>query len=122
MESLYDISPGRELVVEEAGLRVGFVSVDEDSRCPVGVNCVWAGNVRVALSLSLDESEDRRVSLNTAFNPRAVRFRGRRISIKKVAPPKIEGERIKPDEYVITLVVASAEGNDAGDEETLDLD
>ena len=26
-----------------AGLRVGFAGVSEDSRCPPGVQCVWAG-------------------------------------------------------------------------------
>lgn len=120
MESLCDLRPGQEVKVEETGLRVRLVSVDEDSRCPVGVNCVWAGNVRIALSLSLEGSRDEQVSINSALDPRAVRLQGRRITIEKVAPPKIIDVKIKPDEYVITLAVTSEESDATGEREALD--
>ncbi|MBC7931762.1 MAG: hypothetical protein H7Z38_14475 [Rubrivivax sp.] len=121
MEFLYDVRPGHELKVEEVGLSARLVSVEEDSRCPVGVNCIWAGNVRIVLSLLPGGSEDGQVSLNTALEPQAITFRGQRITIRKVMPPRIIGETINPDEYVITLAVSSEESDDAGEAEAHDL-
>ena len=33
------------------GLPVAFQSITEDSRCPVGVDCVWEGRARVRLTV-----------------------------------------------------------------------
>ena len=36
---------------EREGERIEFVGVVEDSRCPPGAQCVWAGRVRVRLAV-----------------------------------------------------------------------
>lgn len=33
-------------------ITVKFISVIEDSRCPAGTQCIWAGNAKVKISLS----------------------------------------------------------------------
>lgn len=43
------INAGTSGTWEEAGLRVLFRRVVSDSRCPIGTNCIWAGNAVVEL-------------------------------------------------------------------------
>ncbi|MFC7356260.1 hypothetical protein ACFQO1_01060 [Jejudonia soesokkakensis] len=39
---------GETAIVE--GYKITFIEVIEDSRCPEGVNCVWAGRVHIKIS------------------------------------------------------------------------
>src|SRR5262245_27923464 len=54
------------------GLRVRFVAVEEDSRCPENVNCVWAGNARIRITVTSGRDQQALV-LNTT-GERTARF------------------------------------------------
>lgn len=51
-------------------LSVRFEAVEQDSRCPVDVTCVWAGNALVRLRLQ-GAGCDTLLRLNTGLEPRA---------------------------------------------------
>lgn len=102
----FDIRPGQTVRLRDEGLRVTLLSVTEDSRCPEGVQCVWAGNVRLALRLAAAGGRASRVSLNTASQPTQINYRGRVLRILRVRPPKVEGRRIRPRDYRVTLEVS----------------
>ena len=36
-------------------LQIRFIGVPEDSRCPLDVECVWAGNAKIVLGVSLKD-------------------------------------------------------------------
>ena len=40
-------------------LKIHFLEVTDDSRCPVGTTCVWAGNAKVKLALSVGRKHGR---------------------------------------------------------------
>src|SRR3954470_19153597 len=40
------LAPGETASVNGAGMKLRFVAVTEDSRCPRDLNCIWAGQVR----------------------------------------------------------------------------
>lgn len=46
------LAPGQTAVVRPPGLVVEFVRVTEDSRCPTGANCAWAGRAMILISVS----------------------------------------------------------------------
>lgn len=96
------LRPGQRAHVSGTGVSVEFVSVGEDSRCPQGVQCVWAGSVRINLRLRGPKSEIS-APLNSNRQPRVVEFGGLFFSVAQVEPPKVEGRRIKPEEYLVTL-------------------
>lgn len=102
----FQIRVGQTVSLRAYGLSVRLVSVAEDSRCPEGVQCVWAGNVRLALRLSGSGFGSRRVSLNTATRPTEVNFRGRTLRVVEVTPPKREGRDMGQRDYRVTLEVA----------------
>ena len=43
----FTLAPGQTATVRRAEARVTFKEVREDSRCPVDVTCVWAGDAKV---------------------------------------------------------------------------
>ncbi len=97
---------GQERVFRRAGVRVKLLEIQEDSRCPQGVECIWAGNVRVALLVRGPGRTSRRAALNTASEPRELKLGGRTLTISNVSPPKVIDRDIRPRDYRITLTLS----------------
>jgi len=55
----FSLSLGERAFIEEENLEVKFVEVVEDSRCPRGVTCIWAGRVAVIVELTHAGPSDR---------------------------------------------------------------
>ena len=50
-EQRFVLAPDESSALSDIGLTVTFVSVIEDSRCPVGVSCVWEGDAAVRIRI-----------------------------------------------------------------------
>jgi hypothetical protein len=99
------IKPGKEVKVEGADLKITFVAVTDDSRCPEGATCVWAGNGRVHLVARNSKDECAEFDLNTTLEPVEHQFATYRIRLVQLSPYPSIKHAPKPDEYVATLVV-----------------
>jgi hypothetical protein len=101
---------GQEVLVAEQKLSVKFVSVPEDSRCPTGVNCIWAGNVRVQLQVTKAKSKP--VKIELSLNPRdfpdgeAADCGNYKIKLVKVDPYPVADQQLKASDYTATLSVS----------------
>lgn len=101
---------GQEATVAEQKLNVKFVSVPEDSRCPKGVNCIWAGNVRVMLHVTKAKSKPSKVELS--LNPRdfpdgeAASYGDYKLKLVKVDPYPVKDQQLSAGDYTITLSVS----------------
>ena len=51
----YVIGYGESLHVQ-GGLALQFTTLVEDSRCPLNVECIWAGNARILLTATITDS------------------------------------------------------------------
>ena len=106
-ESTVVLSVGQDVVV--GGLTLGLVEVPEDSRCPVDVTCVWAGDVVVVVATLMDGVE-RVLSLH--LNPRgdgvrSVTLDGYTITFETIEPEPHSGRTIPPEGYRATFQVIS---------------
>jgi uncharacterized Zn finger protein len=101
---------GQEVLVAEQQLSVKFVSVPEDSRCPKGVNCIWAGNVRVQLQVTKTGSKPSKIELS--LNPRdfpdgeASEQGNYRIKLVGVDPYPVKDQQLTAKDYAVTLSVS----------------
>ena len=96
----FQLALGQSANIAEASFQLTFITFAEDSRCPVGVVCVWEGNARVVVLVSNVEA-----SLNTSLEPRQISHSGYSVQLLAVNPiPKV-GEQFEPEDYIITLVV-----------------
>ncbi|HZH31569.1 MAG TPA: hypothetical protein VEY11_12470 [Pyrinomonadaceae bacterium] len=104
------LNVGQEVLTSDGKLKIKFVSVAEDSRCPKGVNCIWAGNARVMLQVGKPTGAPVKLELNT--NPREATdgagsgYGQYMIKLVEVAPYPVAEQIIKPQSYAVTLVVS----------------
>jgi hypothetical protein len=59
LDSEFVLPIGSEAVIQGEDLRIFFDDVVEDSRCPIGVQCVWEGQARYALRLTKGDTSER---------------------------------------------------------------
>ncbi|MCW5959498.1 MAG: hypothetical protein KIS76_05000 [Pyrinomonadaceae bacterium] len=86
--------------------KIKFLSVLEDSRCPEGTNCIWAGNAKVELEIDAGANGMQKFELNSDGDPREIVFAGRTVTIVDLTPRPAENVRIDKNAYVVTLNVA----------------
>lgn len=48
----FTLAPGQTATVKTVETRITFNEVREDSRCPVDVTCVWAGDAKVEVTMA----------------------------------------------------------------------
>lgn len=106
---------GRELKIRHgqeveagggSGLRVRFASVADDSRCPVGVNCIWEGDAEVRLAVRAGGGREAEVTLHTSDRfGREARHVGHVFKLVALAPHPQAETKINPADYVLTLTV-----------------
>jgi hypothetical protein len=101
----FELSVGQSAKVDGTALTIAFNGVTEESRCPVGVQCVWAGNAAVALSLTDGSGAKTEASVSTTLTPHSARVSGYEISLVGVNPYPKQGMTIQQVSYVVTLHV-----------------
>src|SRR5262245_45754159 len=57
IDALFLLAPGAVATVKSTSLKVRFLSVTEDSRCPFDATCVWQGEVK--LLFEIDDAKSR---------------------------------------------------------------
>lgn len=86
------------------GVRITLRSVKNDSRCPIDVQCVWAGNTTVTVTLKSDTDNETR---DIVSDQPPVGFDSFLISIAEVSPPSVSTRTISPNEYVVKFRVTA---------------
>lgn len=103
---------GREFRLRVGGIArldgdvlVAFRGVSGDSRCPIDVVCVWAGDAEVRLEATIGRMAWTAFTLHTGEEPRTASFSGRTIHLIAVEPSRRSDEAIDPSSYVVRLRV-----------------
>ena len=90
---------GESKILKESGIKITFKSVSQDSRCPEGVQCIWAGVAVADLELSGTSKKPMLISLATQNFPaqklsKTAVFDGYKIELQNVLPyPKQNAEK-----------------------------
>jgi hypothetical protein len=93
----FTLALGHSAVVEGQNVEVQFVRVLEDSRCPLGLTCVWGGQVRVRL-VAADSELDLREGQSAVV-------KALRVTLLKVNPEPVASQKIPAERYRATLRV-----------------
>ncbi len=94
----------QEKTAPGTGIKVKFLSVIEDSRCPEGVRCIWAGVGRVKIQLR-KAGKTTVFELNTNQLDKTVTFEGHEIKLVALTPYPKSTTAIKPAAYSATLMI-----------------
>ena len=101
----FKLKIGESAEAQREGLKVEFDSVVDDSRCPTGVTCVWAGNAKILLKVKKDDAQVANVELNTNINPKTSQYLGYEFRLKELRPYPEADRRIKTSDYEVSLTV-----------------
>lgn len=85
-------------------LSITFDGISEDSRCPTDVQCVWAGNASIRLTLSSGDRTELAI-LNSTLAPQETSFVGYTIGFRDLTPYPVSTEPLDPAEYVALIAV-----------------
>ncbi len=99
----FDLAPGGTGTIDSGALTLTFDKVAEDSRCPTGVQCVWAGNGTVMLTVAPSGASKYSVQLNTTLDPHAATAGPYQIGLVGLKPYPKQGSTIPPKSYIVTL-------------------
>jgi hypothetical protein len=105
----FELSVGRTATISETGLQVGFHGVLEDSRCPAGVACVWAGQVIVELEVWGPDEASETFTLSSCCPQANVGhhvYAGQAIDLLAVGPARQRpGDVISQDDYRLEIAI-----------------
>ncbi|WP_228377675.1 hypothetical protein [Chryseobacterium gallinarum] len=118
-EGIIYFNEGENKFLKEYQMNVTFKGVSEDSRCPEGVNCIWAGAALAQVEVM--GIATRPVTLNLASTDfpaknyhQSANFNGLKFTLQEVAPyPKSEGTKALAGKYKIGITITPA--RDASD-------
>ncbi|MFN2603081.1 MAG: hypothetical protein ABR582_10035 [Gemmatimonadaceae bacterium] len=99
----FDLAPTGTASIDGGALTLTFDKVTEDSRCPTGVECVWAGNGVVRLTVITVGAANFSVTLSTTLAPHATTAGGYRVTLVGLKPYPKQGSTIPPASYTATL-------------------
>ena len=101
-----ELQPGQSLVIENEPIKVKFVEVVGDSRCPTGATCVWEGEVSCTLEITyLDEMYTKTIVQSGLSSQYAVEiFEEYELEFTVQPYPELDKE-IKADEYRLLITI-----------------
>ncbi len=94
--------------IDSLNLSIGFVAVNEDSRCPSDVVCVWEGQTTISVSVqsaNLTPSNFNLTSRGGESNLSVRDFHDFSLRLLEIAPYPKSTEHIGTSDYLATLVV-----------------
>lgn len=96
---------GDNVRLDNSILRLSFGRVVEDSRCPAGVYCIWAGNAVLEIGVAVGMGPTVPLQINAVTAPRYVDWNGLRITVLQLDPLPTAGVSIRPEDYSVKLRV-----------------
>ena len=101
----FELAPAQTASVAGTDLAVRLDSVVADSRCPMGVTCVWAGDANIHLSLVRGKRAPTPAVIHVTTSPKSAVNGSGIIEFVSLDPVSREQTPIKPSDYRVRLIV-----------------
>lgn len=102
----FDLALGETVLIKPESLTISFKDVTEDSRCPLNVQCIWAGRVSIQLEI-IHNNRELAVVLSKGDGKGTDTFDidDIRITLIEVLPYPKDPGIIELEDYTIKLIV-----------------
>jgi hypothetical protein len=98
-------------IIKSENIKIIFVNVTEDSRCPSDVECVWEGQVTIVINILKNKQVQGEFNLTSraGINELAIKeFDEYVIELLVVDPYPISTKKIELEDYITTLNVSKS--------------
>jgi hypothetical protein len=100
----FDLAVGKTAIVKGESISIKFDSVTEDSRCPTGVTCIWAGQAKCNMSVVQNGVTTPVVLTQSGGSEGTMQgFAGKYQVSFLLNPYPRAGSQIKPQDYVLSM-------------------
>jgi hypothetical protein len=99
----FTLPAGKSAVISGESLKIKFVEVTGDSRCPTGVECIQAGDVKCLMLINYNDSQSS-LTFTQQGDSTIQDFNVYRMTFK-VDPYPQAGKQIKPEDYKMVMTV-----------------
>lgn len=100
-----NLRPGQQSTAKRSKLKVKFIGVTEDSRCPTGANCIWAGRAVLKISVTSKQAGTKVIEIDTSKGPQGDQFDGWAISLESLTPHPKAGSALNPKAYRVKVTI-----------------
>jgi hypothetical protein len=108
-ETVVTLRIGESVTPSGSTTVVTFTAVSDDSRCPDGANCIWAGDATVTFRVQPAKGEAQVVALRfRGQDARSATVAGLRLTLERLDPAPKVGETISGDQYQVAVAIARA--------------
>ena len=104
LDEAFVLEPGQTATLQGRSVRIRFVGVTGDSRCPIDAFCITGGDAVVEIAVRSGRASERRYDLHTG-DLRPVRHGVLTIALLRLLPDPISSQTIPPEAYRATLQV-----------------
>lgn len=101
----FSLPLGKTAAIKGNDTRITFSRVNEDSRCPVDVQCIWAGDAKIELTVSRNGSPVETKTLSVTSPNNEVVVGDLRVRFVGLAPTPRQSEPSASRAYIAQLVV-----------------
>ena len=96
------LAPGQTADIADGQLLIRFVEIVSDSRCPIGVQCIWAGEVSAKITIENQGQQQEMVLTSSGSSEGQAAFLHYQF-IFEVQPYPEYGKEIKSSEYQLII-------------------
>jgi hypothetical protein len=101
----FDLKAGAVSTLPD-GARLRFERVQSDSRCPMDVMCVWAGDATISVTLNPAKGATESRELHTQQTGSQISYANYTITLTALAPYPRSNQEIPASGYIATFVVS----------------
>ena len=101
----FSLPIGQTVDIVSQGLSIRFDAVTSDSRCPNGVECVWAGEAKCRMIIKYHDTETEVIFTQNGSSISQENFQDYLFSFQLGPYPQV-GQEIEDSAYILVMIVA----------------
>lgn len=102
------VQVNKEVRAPKSRLTIRFTELVEDSRCPKGTNCVWAGEGKIKVLVSRNGGKGQVFELSTMERSNTASFVGYQLRLVDLKPQPAANVRINRTSYMASIEIKKA--------------
>ena len=108
-QNQFQLKVNQTASLESDTIKVKFLNVTSDSRCPTDVTCVWEGEAKIVVNIIKDGQDLGNFNLTSRAGQNNKAFDGHQIQVTKIEPSPTSGKKIPVSDYIITFSITKSE-------------
>lgn len=105
LDQEFKIEYGQKVTLTKEAITIQFTQLLEDSRCPKGVDCIWAGNAKIQIRVNKTPFE---LNTHRSFKTEAI-ISNYKIKLVAISPYPEYQNPVAEKDYSVTLLITKIE-------------